>query len=265
MDTEALYPIHPLCAIFPPLVWLNDLVKDIRENGLFEPIVLYGGKILDGRNRYAACLEAKVEPRFIEFEGDDRTAMKFVISKNIERRDLSNSQRAMVAAKLANLSHGGDRRSDQSSNLSLGALTQTEAGKLLHVSRTNVQSARKVLENGVKTLKEGVAMGRIAVSLAGKMAGLPKEKQEKIFADCPMLRGFRKAAHDALATKSFSDNVYLKFKVSRAFSDEFNNCANELRVPPNRLLVVCFNVFVKQLDIDPTLAPSELFNLFWAN
>ena len=57
--------------------------------------------ILDGRNRIRACLADGVEPRFVEFAGDDPIA--FIISANIERRHLDESMRAMRAARLATL------------------------------------------------------------------------------------------------------------------------------------------------------------------
>jgi len=47
------------------------MTVDIKENGLVEFIVLHEGKILDGRNRYNACNDAGVEPKFVEYEGED--------------------------------------------------------------------------------------------------------------------------------------------------------------------------------------------------
>jgi hypothetical protein len=94
------YDFHKLCCIFPRCSdeELQMLVSDIRENGLKTPIVLFEGKILDGRNRYLACQILDREPRYIWFNGSDPLA--FVISHNLCRRHLSESQRALVAAAI---------------------------------------------------------------------------------------------------------------------------------------------------------------------
>jgi hypothetical protein len=75
-------------------------VADIKANGLREPITLYQGKILEGRNRYRACLRLQIEPQFEEFEGDDADAYAFVISKNISRRHLKPADKKKAAADL---------------------------------------------------------------------------------------------------------------------------------------------------------------------
>ena len=94
------YRFHPACTAFPqlPEADLQDLADDIAANGLRNPIVLWEGKILDGRNRYLACEIAGVEPRFIDFEGED--PIGWVVSQNLVRRHLTASQKAVVALDL---------------------------------------------------------------------------------------------------------------------------------------------------------------------
>jgi hypothetical protein len=82
----------------------KELAADIRSNGLRHAIVTYNGAILDGRNRYLACLAAGVEPRFKEYEGDN--PLGYVTSLNLLRRHLNESQRALVAAKIADMGQG---------------------------------------------------------------------------------------------------------------------------------------------------------------
>jgi hypothetical protein len=78
------------------------------------------------------------------------------------------SQRAMVAAKLAKLPHGGDRRSDQAANLPLETPTQTEAANILNVSERSVRSARDVHAHGAPELVSAVEAGEATVSAAAE-------------------------------------------------------------------------------------------------
>ena len=72
-------------------------------------MVVFQGKILDGRHRYAACKEAGVDVATLQFSGSEQEAIDYVVAKNLRRRMLSTSQRALVATTLATYSHGGGR------------------------------------------------------------------------------------------------------------------------------------------------------------
>src|SRR5438105_1584748 len=65
--TETRLPIHPYAELFPPMGHpeFDRLCGDIAVNGLQEPIVLHEGKVLEGRNRYLACLARRV-PELVE-------------------------------------------------------------------------------------------------------------------------------------------------------------------------------------------------------
>src|SRR5262245_4632923 len=82
-------PYHPLADIFPRMEGpeFDQLVGDIKANGLRELITDYQNKILDGRNRYRACLAVGIDPhtRLTPFTGDDKAARAFVTSKNLHR------------------------------------------------------------------------------------------------------------------------------------------------------------------------------------
>jgi len=91
---------HRYADIFPMTEGesFENLKKDIQEQGLQQTIVLFENKILDGRNRFKACKELGLEPRFEEYKGDK--PLEFVISGNLHRRHLTESQKAVIAQDL---------------------------------------------------------------------------------------------------------------------------------------------------------------------
>jgi ParB-like chromosome segregation protein Spo0J len=91
---------HPIADVWPMMAEdkLHELADDIRKNGQLVPVWLYEGKILDGRNRWAACKIAGVEPKTKEYTGDEPTA--FAVAMNDRRRHMNKGALAAVAAEL---------------------------------------------------------------------------------------------------------------------------------------------------------------------
>jgi len=174
------YEYHELANLFPLMdeSQYSDLVADIKENGLIESIILYEGKILDGRNRYNACNDAVVEPNFVEYEGED--ALSYVISLNLNRRHLNESQRAMIGARLANMKHGGDRK-NQESNWSFD-VSNKDASEKLNVGLGSIKRAKQVQKEGIEDLQKSVEAGKVSVSAASDIATLDKAEQEVVVA-----------------------------------------------------------------------------------
>lgn len=185
--------VHPAAAIFPLLEAgdLRELADDIRKHGLLEPVVMLDGKVLDGRNRLAACKLADVAPRFVEWEGAG-DPVDWVLSVNLRRRHLDTSQRAMVAARTldyhrAKAKERQGRRTDLVVNLPPSSdvserpkKARDDAARIVNVSPSAVQHAAKVIEAGVPELVKAVEKGEIAVSAAAEASELPAEAQRRV-------------------------------------------------------------------------------------
>jgi ParB-like chromosome segregation protein Spo0J len=101
------YQIHPAADLLPMMSAKEfaGLVEDIRENGQLDPVYVIGNQIVDGRNRYRAAklagLKPKVRPAPLDLNAEGATISGWVVSKNLQRRNLTTGQKAIVAAKLA--------------------------------------------------------------------------------------------------------------------------------------------------------------------
>lgn len=153
---------HPAADAFPMLAEpeLLELARDIQQNGQREAIATYQGEILDGRNRLAACELAGVKPIMREVEPVNGP-VAFVVSANLRRRHLDESQRAIVAARLATL-RDGQRQVGQLAEVP----TQAEAAALLNVGERTLRRAKAVLESGDASLVRDVEAGDLSVSAA---------------------------------------------------------------------------------------------------
>lgn len=169
---------HPLADLFPLMsgAEFEALVADIREHGLREPIVTHENMILDGRNRFRACGLANVAPRFEEWD-QDGTAQSFVVSKNLHRRHLNESQRGQIAARLANIAHGQVGRGHEKSE---NEISISDAAALLNVNRSTAYYAKIVEREGTPEQKKAIESGNAAVStVARQIRGRPQKSRTK--------------------------------------------------------------------------------------
>ena len=146
------YELHPACAAWPPMPddEIAALAADIQTNGQRHPVTLHEEQILDGRNRALACERIGIEPVTQVYEGDD--PIGFVVSVNLHRRHLTTKERSEIAAKLANLPHGG--KPYRKAKLPFDSLTIERAAKLMNVSRRSVVNAKANLKPPRKAPKQ---------------------------------------------------------------------------------------------------------------
>lgn len=179
---------HPYAKLFPmlPEAQLRDLADDIRDNGLHHPIIVDADdRIIDGRNRHLACEMAGVKPTIEARAMDDRETLAFVISTNLKRRHLSESQRADIAAKMANLKPHRPSKSANRPTSDEPPVSQQQAAALMNVSERSVRRAAKVQAKGSDELKEAVASGEVTVNRAERIADLPKPQQAAAIKEDP--------------------------------------------------------------------------------
>jgi hypothetical protein len=172
--------MHPLASIFPLMDETSFLAlkEDIAAHGVREPLWLYEGKVLDGRNRYQACQELGVDAPTREYTGAD--PLGFILSMNLQRRHLNESQRAMVAAKIANMRQG--ERTDRQPAQNFGKVSQAQASEMLNISDETLRYAKKVQAEAQPEVITAVETGRLAVSAAAKLAQESVKTQRAVVA-----------------------------------------------------------------------------------
>ena len=198
--------VHPVAAIFPMMTAeeYQGLKDDIEASGQQEPIIIWQKQVIDGRNRLRACVELELKPIWVAID-DEADPVQYVLSHNLHRRHLTESQRAMVGAKLRDIY---DQQADERRKAGLKKGTQSpvvanwpprenlgksrdKAGAAASVSGRSIDRATTVLKKGTPEQISAVEQGKLAVSKAAadvKAQNAPEPtKREKD------LEAFRKA------------------------------------------------------------------------
>ena len=167
------YTIDPIAKVYPDMGKedFEGLKNSIKQNGLRHPIVLKDGKVVDGKNRLKACLELGIEPQTVAWDGEG-SVIEFVVDMNHNRRNLTKSQRAMIAVDLkrhyaieAHERMLAGKKVDPVSKLPQGqkGSARALAANRLGVSETYVRDA-EFLENQDPYLAESVRDGSMTLS-----------------------------------------------------------------------------------------------------
>jgi len=184
---------HRYADIFPMTEGnsFENLKKDILEQGLQQTIILYEGKILDGRNRFKACKELGLEPRFEVYNGDK--PLQYVISGNLHRRHLTDSQKAVIAQEVMPILEEEARkrqlRTSENRTLVVEKVPQqnkydnkssVQASKIFQVNERYIRQVKKLKEDGREDIIEQLKSGTKNLSEVKKEDRLEKiEKQRE--------------------------------------------------------------------------------------
>ena len=94
------YEIHELSNLIPEMddETFQKLKADVRGLGVIEPVILYEGKILDGRARYRAAQELFIDCPVKQYTGNNPVAL--LLALNVFRQHLTPEQSAEAKERL---------------------------------------------------------------------------------------------------------------------------------------------------------------------
>jgi ParB-like chromosome segregation protein Spo0J len=176
-------PAHEFAQMFPlrPGKPLDDLAASIREHGLKEEIVVYQGKVLDGRRRQTACRKAGVKPLYREFGSratDGISPLEFSFAVNYHRRDdLTVAEKAIAAAKYSNAKKGYNQHTASADGRPMAS--QAQAAEKFGTTTKQIQRAKKVLSKGTPELQAAMQAEEVSISDAAAIAGEKPATQKK--------------------------------------------------------------------------------------
>jgi len=231
--------VHPVASAFP----LNtgkakaDFDADIAARGVDVPITFWNNLLIDGRNRVIAMAAAGIDWREHAEELDaDQDPIAFVVGRNIHRRHLSESQRAMIAAAIRNtfdkqaaerrnatLKQGGQAPVSDTSHKRENGRSSDVVGAMLGVSGRSVDRATAVLESGDKSLIADVEAGKVTVTAAARQL---KDDQAKSAA---LVGSITAGASDAKPVTVRSELRKLREKQDSKIDVDGNNSAAMLQ------------------------------------
>ncbi|MCG3181421.1 MAG: hypothetical protein BIFFINMI_03814 [Phycisphaerae bacterium] len=172
--------------------------------------------VLDGHNRLRICTEHSIPYEAVEAEDvQDRDAAKaWIIRNQIGRRNLTESQRAMLATALEEIfgkqakerqAESARRNQPQAQNVAnlphsenpsrkreepatgptqqMNVRAREQAAAEMNVSPRLVQAAKKVTQAGTPALQDAVRKGEVSVSAAADLTELPRDEQDRVAAD----------------------------------------------------------------------------------
>lgn len=187
---------HELANIFPlDEEHLDELVEDIRALGQIIPIDVYEGKILDGRRRWLACKKLEIAPKTRVLDTCDPLA--YVVSLNLRRRQLTESQAAILIIKINSYRRAHDTHVEDAKErhktlsgrpsenkprargpgVSEPRRARDDDAKLLNVSGRTIQRAIDVGKKGVLEVIDAVEKGSLSLRKAEEIVRQPKEEQ----------------------------------------------------------------------------------------
>ena len=161
--------------LIPPLSpeEFEQLEKNILEEGIRDPLVVWNGVLIDGHNRYEIAKKHGLDYETVErdFYSEDE-ARAWIIQNQLGRRNLSKYDRSVMALKLkpvivekakeqqATHSEQGYQKSDKATH------TAKELAKVAGVSHDTINKVEKIEEKATPRTKQLLREGKLSINQA---------------------------------------------------------------------------------------------------
>lgn len=191
---------HEVANIFPLMTGeeYESLKADIAENGLREAIWLHSdGRIIDGRNRYRACMDTGTEPQYRTWDGNG-SLVSFVVSLNLHRRHLTTTQRAVLSVDILPMLEAEAKERQRAAGEQFGrgqeklvekipqafepdngGKARTQAAAILNTNERYVSDAKRIAQDAPEVL-EMMRVGVVNMPAAKQLAQLENTERAAV-------------------------------------------------------------------------------------
>jgi ParB family chromosome partitioning protein len=180
-------------ALIPPLSAEEraQLEANIVADGCRDPLVVWGGVLIDGHNRYEICTRLGLVFDVVPKEFIDRDAARLWICKNqLGRRNLTDFQRVELALAMkpivqAKAAEQQARKPDsvsQNSDEQKPMRTDDAVAEIAGVSRDTVRKVEKIQSSAAPAIIEAARTGGLSTHMAAQLADMPREEQDVVAA-----------------------------------------------------------------------------------
>ena len=211
--------------IIPPLSEdeYNQLEKNILQDGIREPLVVWGDTLIDGHNRLSIAQKHGLEYKTVSMDfGDDKAAKEWIILNQFGRRNINNYQRSVLALELEDVIAEKAKNNQRQAG---GAVpqksaeaveTRKEVAKIAGVSHDTIDKVKKIKASAPAEIIEQVKSGELSINQAYQSV----KRDERAAQKASVLDAIKASAQP---DEHFvcGDSVY---EMERALDDESIDC-----------------------------------------
>lgn len=184
------------------------LVNDIKKKGLILPIILFDGTIVDGKNRYRACLKINVAPVFMDYKGK-LSAIDLVTSLNSIRRSDSPAAKAEIAKRIMEFLRDEEEEAKVEKALKLEDEITAEKVRFVREKKQRMAAAEMAGTTSEK-MKQSVLIEKVAKKSPYIAELWEKAKKKKISVDTVYAEAVKKQEEKSEETEHALEEEVLK-------------------------------------------------------